>query len=59
MRSQLNGKMSQFPTKFERIATAKDYDGSLGERAVTVDVNFTRMVIDDIEKVFHPLNHLN
>nr|CAD2145166.1 unnamed protein product [Meloidogyne enterolobii] len=34
----------------ERVAVTKDFDGSLGGRAVTIDVNFTRLIIDDIVK---------
>ena len=35
--------------QFQRIATVKDYDGSFGERAVTVDANFTKLVIDEMQ----------
>uniref|UniRef100_A0A914KGJ9 SGNH domain-containing protein n=1 Tax=Meloidogyne incognita TaxID=6306 RepID=A0A914KGJ9_MELIC len=33
-----------------KVAVTKDFDGSLGGRAVTIDVNFTRLIIDDIVK---------
>uniref|UniRef100_A0A915LVG2 Acyl_transf_3 domain-containing protein n=1 Tax=Meloidogyne javanica TaxID=6303 RepID=A0A915LVG2_MELJA len=41
----------------ERVAVTKDFDGSLGGRAVTIDVNFTRLIIDDIVKVVSPEGH--
>uniref|UniRef100_A0A914HMJ7 SGNH domain-containing protein n=1 Tax=Globodera rostochiensis TaxID=31243 RepID=A0A914HMJ7_GLORO len=35
--------------QIERIATEKDNDGSLGQRAVTLDTNFTKMIINELQ----------
>ncbi|KAL3092532.1 hypothetical protein niasHS_007741 [Heterodera schachtii] len=36
---------------FTRIATEKDNDGSLGQRSVTLDTNFTKMIINELQNV--------
>ncbi|KAL3118452.1 hypothetical protein niasHT_008684 [Heterodera trifolii] len=37
--------------QIERIATEKDNDGSLGQRSVTLDTNFTKMIINELQNV--------